>query len=605
MYGWHGKLLRVDLTNQKVSAETIDPKILKDYVGGRGLAIRYLYDEIEPTVDPLSAENKLIFTTGPLTATTAPTGNRYMVVTKSPLTGALAHSNSGGDFPTWMKRTGFDMYIFEGKSQSPVYLWVNEDQVEIRPAEHLWGKEVPETTDLLLAETSLDAKVACIGPAGENLVLMAAIMNDKHRAAARSGVGAVMGSKNLKGVVVSGKKNPAFFDDAGMRALSVSLSKEVGADIKKGSSLRTYGTAYVPQVTNALGILPTRNFQTGVFAGVDKIDGVALKNSYLITHKPCYRCPISCGRLTEVPTGKYAGKGEGPEYETIASLGTACGIDDLAGLLKANYACNELGMDTISAGLTIAAAMEMYEKGIITDEQTGQPLHFGDPDVVIDMVYKMAHRQGFGDVLAEGSYRLAERYDHPEMSVTARKQEFPGYDPRGSQGMGLLYATSNKGASHMEGDVAYEEVFGVPVKADPLSTEGKAELVSRFQDAFALIDSGGVCVFFAIRYAFTKEMMVWPDRLAELLNLTTGANYTPDEALQAAERVYNLERLFLLAAGSNQDTLSPRMLNEPLTEGPAKGRVVDLDKMLPEYYQVRGWDVHGVPTLEKRAALGL
>ncbi|HAE60077.1 MAG TPA: aldehyde ferredoxin oxidoreductase [Anaerolineae bacterium] len=606
MFGWHGRLLRVDLTNQKVSTETIEPKKLKDYIGGRGLAIRYLYDEVDPLVDPLAPENKLIFSTGPLTATTAPTGNRYMVVTKSPLTGALAHSNSGGDFPTWMKRTGFDMYIFEGKAKSPVYVWVNEDQVEIRPADHLWGKEVPETTDTLMAETSPEAKVACIGPAGENLVLMAGIMNDKHRAAARSGVGAVMGSKNLKGVVVAGKKNPAFFDDAGMRAFSVSLSKEVGADIKKGSNLREYGTAYVPQVTNALGILPTRNFQDSVFEGVDKIDGVALKNSYLISHKPCYRCPISCGRLTEVPDGKYKGKGEGPEYETISSLGTACGIDDLAGLLKANYVCNELGMDTISAGLTIAAAMEMYEKGIISDEQTGQPLRFGDADAVIAMLYKMARREGFGDILADGSFRLAERYDHPEMSVTARKQEFPGYDPRGSQGMGLLYATSNKGASHMEGDVAYEEVFGTPVKADPLSTDGKAELVARFQDAFALIDSGGLCVFFAIRYAFTKEMMVWPDRLSQLLNLTTGANYTPDEALQAAERVYTLERLFLLAAGSGpeQDTISPRMLNEPLTEGPGKGRVVDLDKMLPEYYEVRGWP-KGIPSPEKLAALGL
>ncbi|MFO7585054.1 MAG: aldehyde ferredoxin oxidoreductase family protein, partial [Anaerolineales bacterium] len=445
MYGWHGRLLRVDLTNQKVSIETIDPKILKDYIGGRGLAIRYLYDEVDPLVDPLAPENKLIFATGPLTATTAPTGNRYMVVTKSPLTGALAHSNSGGDFPTWMKRSGFDMYIFEGRAASPVYVWVNEDDVEIRPADHLWGKEVPETTETLLAETDSKAKVACIGPAGEKLVLMAGIMNDKDRTAARSGVGAVMGSKNLKGVVAMGKKNPAFYDDAGMRALSVSLSKEVGADIKKGSNLREYGTAYVPQVTNALGILPTRNFQTGVFEGADKIDGVALKNSYLISHKPCYRCPISCGRLTEVPEGKYAGKGEGPEYETIASLGTACGLDDLAGLLKANYRCNELGMDTISAGLTIAAAMEMYEKGILTDEQTGMPLRFGDADAVIEMVNRMGYRQGFGDVLAEGSYRLAERYDHPEMSVTARKQEFPGYDPRGSQGMGLLYATSNKG----------------------------------------------------------------------------------------------------------------------------------------------------------------
>ncbi len=606
MYGWHGKILRINLTTGKVSTEEIDPKTARDYIGGRGWAIRYLTNEVDPKVDPFSPGNKLIFATGPLTATTAPTGNRYMVVTKSPLTGALAHSNSGGDFPTWMKRTGYDMFIFEGRAPGPVYLWVNEDQAEVRDASHLWGRDVHETTDILLAETSPEAKVACIGPAGENRVLMAAIMNDKHRAAARSGVGAVMGSKNLKGVVVMGKKNPAFFDDQAMRKFSVELSKEVGADIKKGSNLRIYGTAYVPQVTNTLGILPTRNFQTGVFEGVDQIDGVALKNKYLITHKPCYRCPISCGRLTAVDEEKYAGKGEGPEYETIASLGSSCGVSNLAALTKANYLCNELGLDTISTGLTISAAMELYEKGEIGIDETGRPLPFGDADAVIDMVQKIAFRDGFGDELAEGSFRLAAKYNRPEVSVTARKQELPGYDPRGSQGMGLLYATSNKGASHMEGDVAYEEVFGTPVKADGLATDGKAELVARFQDAFALIDSGGICVFFAVRYVFTKEMMIWPVRLAQLLNFTTGADYSPAEALEAAERVYTLERLFLIGAGSGpeEDTLSPRLLHEPLPEGPGKGRVVDLHKMLPEYYKVRDWP-GGIPSEEKLSALGL
>jgi aldehyde:ferredoxin oxidoreductase len=339
---------------------------------------------------------------------------------------------------------------------------------------------------------------------------------------------------------------------------------------------------------------------------VNHIDGVALREKYLVNHKPCYRCPIACGRLTEVNEGKYAGKGEGPEYETIASLGSACGVGDLAALTMANYRCNELGLDTISAGLTIAAAMELYEKGVIDESVTARPLCFGDGEAVIEMVEKIAYRQGFGNQLAEGSYRLAQHYEHPEVSVTARKQELPGYDPRGSQGMGLLYATSNKGASHMEGDVAYPEVFGTPVKLDGLSTEGKAALVARFQDAFALIDSGGVCVFFAVRYVFTKEPMIWPVRLAQLLNFTTGANYTPEEVMRSAERVYTLERLFLIKAGSGpeQDTLGPRLLQEPLPEGPAKGRVADLDKMLPEYYQVRSWP-DGIPSQEKRAELEL
>ena len=607
MYGWHLKILRVNLTTKKVTQEDVDPKIARDYLGGRGWAIHYLYKEMDPMADPLSPENILIFATGPLTATPAPTGNRYMVVTKSPLTGALAHSNSGGEFPTWMKRTGFDMFIFEGKSSEPVYLFVNEDQIEVRSATHVWGKDVHETTDILKAETSADARVACIGQAGENLALMAAIMNDKHRAAARSGVGAVMGSKNLKAVVVKGNKNPPLYDSHKMTALSVATSKDVGVDVKKGSNMRIYGTSYVPQVTNTLGILPTRNFLQGTFESVDKIDGDALKNQYLIRHTPCYRCPLSCGRLTEVPDGPYKGKGEGPEYETISSLGTGCGVSNLAALVKANYLCNEFGMDTITTGMTIAAAMEMYEKGYISEEIIGMPLKFGDHDAMIAMIKLMAYREGFGNDLAQGSYRLAEKYGHPEIAVTTRKQEFPGYDPRGSQGMGLLYATSNKGASHMEGDVAYEEVFGVPVKENPLTTEGKPELVRHFENSFALMDSSGLCVFVAIRYAFSKDRMILPLRVTEMMNLTTGAEYTPEEVMIAADRVYTLERMFLIKAGSGPeyDTLPHRMLHEPLPDGPAKGKVVELDKMLPEFYKLRGWDEKGVPTKEKLQELGL
>jgi aldehyde:ferredoxin oxidoreductase len=607
MNGWHNKLLRVDLTNQKVSIENIDPKISKGYIGGRGVAMRYLYDEVDPRVNPLAPENNLIFATGPLTGSPAPTGNRYMVITKSPLSGALTNSNSGGDFPTWMKRTGFDLFIFEGKAKNPVYLWVNEDKIEIRSAAHLWGKNTHETTDILLEETESKAKVACIGPAGENLALMAGIINDKHRAAARSGVGAVMGSKNLKAVVCQGRVKTSMHDEDGMKQLSLKISKEVGEDVKKGSSLRDYGTAYVPPVTNELGILPTRNLQTGVFEGVDKIDGVALKEKYLIRHTPCYRCPISCGRLTEVKDGKYAGKGEGPEYETLAAIGSSCGIDNLAAITKANYYCNEFGLDTISSGMTIACAMEMYEKGYIPESDIGQPLRFGDADAMIEMIKKMAYREGFGDTLAMGSYRMAEKYGHPEIAVTARKQEFPGYDPRGAQGMGLLYATSNIGASHMEGDLAYSEVFGVPEKIDPLSIDRKPELTMRWEDAFALIDSAGMCVFLSVRYVFDADVNLWPTRLTKLMNLTTGAAYTPKEIMTAAERIYNLERLFIIAAGSgsNDDTLPHRMLREPMPEGPAKGRVVELASMLPKFYQVRGWDENGIPTREKLDELGL
>jgi aldehyde:ferredoxin oxidoreductase len=608
MHGWHGKVLRINLASGEIGVEEVDPKIARDYLGGRGWAIRYLFDEVDPMVEPLSPENKLIFATGPLTGTPAPTGNRYMVVTKSPLTGALANSNSGGVFPTEMKWTGFDMFIFEGKAEKPVYLWVNEDHVELRQADHLWGKNVPETTDLLLEETDPNAKVACIGPAGERLVKIAAIMNDKHRAAARSGVGAVMGSKNLKAVVVRGAKKPAFAAPDEMKTLSMEIQKEVGTDIKtKGSSLREYGTAYVPQVTNELGILPTRNFQTGRFEGVDQIDGPSLKEQFLIRAKPCYKCPIACGRDTRVDVPGYEGAGEGPEYETLGAIGSACGVDNLAAITKANYVCNELGLDTISTGATISCAMEMYENGVIPEDDIGQPLRFGDADALIEMVLKTGYREGFGDMLAEGSFSLAEHYGHPEYSITAKKLEFPGYDPRGAQGMGLLYATSNIGASHMSGDIAYSEVFGVPVKLDPISIADKARIVKRFEDVFAVIDAVGLCVFLSVRYMLDPDIDLLPQRLTQVLNHATGGGYDVEAVLEAGERIFNLERLFLLGAGftADDDTLPDRMLMEPMTEGPAKGHVVELGEMLPDFYSLRGWDLKGVPTDEKLQSLGL
>jgi aldehyde:ferredoxin oxidoreductase len=607
MYGWNGNLLRVDLTAQTISVEEITLEIARTFVGGRGLAVKHLYAEMDPRADPLSPQNKLIFATGPLTATPAPTGNRYMVVTKSPLTGALSCSNSGGVFPTEMKRTGFDLFIFEGQADQPVYLWVSDDRVEIRPAGHIWGRDTHETEDMILAETDPKARVACIGPAGERLARIAAIMNDKHRAAARSGVGAVMGSKNLKAVAVRGTQKVALAEAEKTEALCRTVRNEVNADVKKGSALREYGTAYVPSVTNELGILPARNFQTGVFTGVEGITGHVLKDKYLIRPKPCFGCPIACGRLTRVEHPVYGGDGEGPEYETIAALGSACGVDNLAAITKANYICNELGLDTISMGATVSCAMELYERGYLPEEEIGMPLRFGDAETMIELVRLTGRREGFGDLLAEGSYRLAERYGHPEYAITAKKQEFPGYDPRGSKGMGLLYATSNIGASHMAGDLAYMEVFGVPKKLDPLTTEGKPRYIKHFEDIFALVDAAGLCVFLSIRYLFDATFEVMPTRLTDLLNYATGAGYTVDSLLKAGDRIFTLERMFLVRAGFSRadDTLPKRMLEEPMPEGPAKGHVVGLEEMLDEFYALRGWDDNGVPTPDKLESLGL
>jgi aldehyde:ferredoxin oxidoreductase len=610
MYGWHGRLLRVNLTDGTIAEERFTEEEARKYIGGRGLAIKYLMEGMDPRSDPLSPENLLIMATGPLTATPAPTGNRYMIVTKSPLTGALSNSNSGGEFPTFMKRSGYDLFIFEGKAQKPVYLYVDEGKAELRDAAHLWGMDTHETTDTIVAETAEDVRVACIGPAGENLALIAAVLNDKHRAAARSGVGAVMGSKNLKAVAVRGENDPDLYDEKALRAVVREAVKELAQDIRKGSTMRIYGTSYVPDVTHEAGVFPTYNFQYGQFRGTHKINGPTLKEHFLIRHSGCYACPLACARLTEVKAEewgeKYAGEGEGPEYETIGSLGSACGVDNMAAITKANYTCNELGVDTISVGVTIACAMEMYTKGILKEEQIGRPLPFGDADGMLEMIRRAAYRDGFGDEIAEGSWRLAQRYGHPEMSVTAKKLEFPSYDARGLKGMGLLYATSNIGASHMAGDTAYTELFGVGKKIDGLTYEGKAALTKHFQDVFTIIDSAGMCVFVAVRYTLDAPNGYIPTRITEMINQATGADYTPDSMLKAAERVYTLERLFLTQAGFSRadDTIAPRM-SESMPSGPIQGEVFDLGQVLDDYYVERGWDENGIPTPERLEALGI
>lgn len=610
MYAWHGRLLRINLSDGTTQEESIPREDAEKFIGGRGLAIKYLMEGMDPKADALSPENLLVFATGPLTSTPAPTGNRYMVVCKSPLTGALANSNSGGVFPTMMKRSGYDLFIFEGKADKPVYLFVNERTAELRDASHLWGSETHATDRRIKDEVGEDASVACIGPAGENLVLVAAIINDCHRAAARSGVGAVMGSKNLKAVAVRGDLKPELYDGAAMRAVVREANSELAADIKKGSSMRIYGTSYVPDVTNEAGVFPTFNFQYGQFEGTHKINGETLKSNFLIRHSGCYACPLACTRLTEVKAElhgeEFAGKGEGPEYETIGSLGSACGIDNMAAITKANYVCNELGLDTISTGLTIACAMELYAKGIVSEDEIGMPLPFGDAHAVLEMIRRTAYRDGFASEIANGSWRLARKYGHPEMSVTAKKLEFPSYDARGLKGMGLLYATSNIGASHMAGDTAYTELFGVGTKTDGLTYEGKAELVKYFQDLFTLIDAAGLCVFVSIRYTVDTVSGYVPTRLAELMKHATGAEYSSASLMAAAERIYTLERLFLTKAGFSRqdDTLAPRM-REPMPAGPVKGETFELERVLDDYYADRGWDANGIPSQERLQKLGI
>ncbi|MGV8980091.1 aldehyde ferredoxin oxidoreductase family protein [Clostridium sp.] len=600
MFGWMGKILRVNLSNGDINIEDLNIEDAKLYIGGRGLGTKIFMDEVEPTVEPFSPENKLIFMTGPLTGTLGASAGRYEVIAKAPLTGTIGASNSGGHFGPELKFAGYDGIIFEGKSEKPVYLYVNNDNVELRGAEHLWGKTVFETTDDVLNETDPNARVACIGPAGEKLVLFATVMNDKHRAAGRSGLGAVMGSKNLKAVVVRGTgtvevAKPAEF----MKSCKIARDK-IKANPVTGVGLPTYGSQILVNILNQSGALPTRNWRDGgVFKDAEDISGEALTEKYLVKNKGCFACSIGCGRLTKIKDGKFKSSGEGPEYEAGWSFGADCGVKELDAVCKANFICNEYGLDPITLGSTIACAMELYDKGLITKDELGGELKFGNAEAVVDFTLKTAKREGFGDKLAEGSYRLAESYGRSELSMSVKKQEMSAYDARAVQGIGLGFATSNRGACHVRGYMISPEILGLPQKLDPLVTTDKAQWLIIFQDLTAVVDSAGICLF-------TTFAIGLPE-ISEMIRTAIGYDYTDEEILMAGERIWNLEKLFNLKAGFTKadDTLPERLLKEPLPGGPGKGMVVELDTMLDEYYSLRGWDKESIPTEAKIKELSI
>ena len=588
-------MLRVNLSDKTVKKEEFPKELANKYLGGRGLASKILYDEIDPKVDPLSPENKLIFATGPLTLTNAPTGGRYMVITKGPLTGGIASSNSGGFFGARFKATGYDMIIFEGKATSPMYLFIDDTKIELRDASHVWGKTVDETTDTLISDSGhKSANVACIGPAGENLSNFAAIINEKTRAAGRTGVGAVMGSKNLKAVVVaSGKfKTPLDKPDEFKAAVKehLKLIKENGVT---GEGLPKLGTKVLDNIINEIGAYPTHNFLKSQFEFTDEVSGEALvEKGYLVKNVACYACPIACGRKVTLSDGT---EGEGPEYESGWAYGASCGVKDLDAISRAGFMCNNLGFDAISAGATMATAMELYEKGIIKKEELGHgpELKFGSSEAILYYTKAMAYREGIGDKMANGGYRLAESYGHTECSMSVKKQELPAYDPRVVQGQGLAYATNNRGGDHTRAYLISPEVLGIPEKLDSYQNEGKAKWVKIYQELTAIIDSAGLCIF-------TSFAIGAPEYLTLIKN-ATGFDWTEEEMFKVGERIWNIERKFNLEAGidSADDTLPQRLLKDKIESGPGKGNATRLDKMLPEYYQLRGWNEKGIPTEKK------
>ncbi|MCK5513853.1 MAG: aldehyde ferredoxin oxidoreductase family protein [Deltaproteobacteria bacterium] len=604
MNGWVGKILRVNLTQGSTRVEELPAELNHLFLGGRGLASKLLFDEVNPQVEPLSPENKLIFMTGPLTGTGAIGGASYVVVTKSPLTGSIACSTTEGYFGPELKFAGYDGIILEGKSPEPVYLSIEDDTVELLSASHLWGKSTHKTEEIIRAEKenpwiARETFITSIGPAGENLVKIASIINDKHRAAARSGVGAVMGSKNLKAIAVRGTKavslaNGKMFLDSVERAWEKFKTTPVIPQ-----ALNNIGTSFLVDLINESGVLPARNFQTGVMKNIEKISGEHMAETILKINKGCFSCPIACIQVTEVEDPAFLGKGEGPEYRSIALIGASCGIDNINAIAKINYLCDEMGIDALSYGSAIACAMELTEKKIISKKETGVNLKFGNAEAVVELVEKVVKREGFGEILAEGGYQLAAKYNHPEYFMGVKKQGSPAFDPRGIQGLGLEYATSNSGVSHALGYLVTHKILGIRGEIDPLTTEGKAPLVKLFQDGSAVFDSAGLCRLLLLG--------IWIDEVIPMLEAATGISYTEEGLQNIGERIWNLERLFNVKAGfsSTDDTIPQRMLKEPMPEGPAKGQVCKLDEMLPEYYNIRGWTHKGIPTEDKLKSLEL
>jgi aldehyde:ferredoxin oxidoreductase len=611
--GYTGKILRVNLTKQTAKEESLPLEMARDFIGGAGFGIKYLFDEIPVGTDPLGPDNKLIFAPGPFSGTTVPCASRMSVTAKSPLTGAVGMALTGGYFPVELKFAGYDVLIVEGKADKPTYLWINHGEVKFRSAEKLWGMKTTDTQQIIKNQLNdQNIRIACIGPAGENRIKMASIINEM-RAIGRKGLGAVMGSKNLKAIAVRGNDKVPVADKEKLKTALSGFTKAMRESPVLYPHFSKLGTPMVVDATSALGIFPTKNFMsTGEYAPVDKI-GVSVQMTRNMGKEHCYGCPVGCSQLNRAKTGAYAGiLSEGPEYETYYSFGGTTGVDNIDAIIAADRLADELGIDTISSGVTIGFAMELYEKGILNKELTGGlELTFGNHEAMLELLRLMAFREGIGDLLADGTVAAAKRIGKgaDKYAMHVKGLELPGYDVRGAKAHGLNYATSYTGADHNRG-YAFQEIFGIPVpyEVDRLALKGKGKLTKWNQDVrTATCDCPTMC-------AFLLDMAVPAiacQNTARLLEAVTGLEYTPDEVEKVGERINNLARAFNVREGFTRadDTLPEKLMTEPLKGGASKGQLVsqeDLDLMLDEYYTERGWNIRtGVPTKEKLRELGL
>jgi aldehyde:ferredoxin oxidoreductase len=608
--GYAGQHLHVDMTKGECKPLPLERDFALKYLGGQGFASRILYDRVGPTTDPLTPENVLIWATGAFTGTLWPQASRYVVAAKSPLTGIFGESHSAGHWAPELKFAGFDTIIVTGRAKSPLYLFIDNGIAQLLDAKDLWGRDTNQTEEII-KETHADPslRVSCIGQAGENLVRFAAIINDYDRAAARSGLGAVMGSKNLKAVAVRGSRDiPIAKPDKYLEVIEELHRKMLESPFT--ASRAKYGTTNLVELMQEIGRLPSYNMRSGVFAEYQKISGEAIRKHYLVKPRADYACLQRCGRYTLVKTGPYAYCGGSPEYESQSALGSRCGNDNLESILYGHHISNLYGLDTISTGATISWAMEAWDEGLITADDTGGiDLSWGNHESVVKLIHMIAKREGFGDILAEGSYRAAQKIGRgtEKFVMHSKKQEIAGQEPRAQKSMGLATATAARGADHLYAfpvldEVGFDEEIGIrygeqylPEIGDRLNPKYKGIMVKENEDFCAVVESLGVC-----KYGTLIPPVLFYEDIVAAFDVTVGVSFNEGYFRLAGERIVNLNRAFNVREGIRRkdDWLPRRLTHTPAPEGPSKGQVVELDQMLDEYYEQRGWRLtDGLPTL--------
>lgn len=605
--GYTGRLLRVDLNTGSVQEECQGPEEARTFIGGSGLGARIMMDETGPDTDPLGPDNRLLFLTGPLTGTQAFCSGRHQVVGRSPLTGAWGEASAGGYFGPMLKRAGYDGVIIQGRSDNPVYLWINDGVAQLRSADHLWGHDTYETDLLVRGETSARALVSCIGPAGERQVKLAAIMSEgRHgRAAARTGLGAVMGSKNLKAIAVWGHIHPEVARPADLVKFNRQLLPQIREDT---AAMSRFGTGVAVERIEAIGDLPIRNWRQGSWKdGARKLSGVTVIGRFPHRHYHCYMCPIGCGKDLEVGCGDAPGyTTRAPEYETLASLGACTLVDDLDAVIQAADLCNRYGLDTISVGMAVAFAYELFERGLIRRSDTdGLDLRWGDSRTLVRLVELIGRKEGIGALLGQGTREAAQQLGGlaSEYAIHVKGLEVAAHDPRARSSLALAYATANRGACHLQGQSSIYEAFardadlGAPEVLEPFTTDGKAELVRLTQAMGSMYDSLALC----------RYLRPGVRHIATYVGLVTGWDIGVDEFLLTGIRLYNLKRLFNVRLGLSRkdDTLPPRLATMGLPDSASRGHLPHLGKMLSEYYRLQGWSEEGIPSRDTLERLGL